>query len=254
MLDAIKRTIEPPYKLHDLYSIFVALFVMLLLPLTVYQVTNLRDDRSNAALFPSANSNESISVAISSLKSGQVASGKIDLTIESSTETSSIAYVGLYSGNLLLATITNPSNANNFTTKVTWDTTKEPNGQVALFATATDSNGSSNSSTKLSAVIANNDTTPPSISFSNLNDGDYLGGTSFPLKLLVSDDTGISLVEVSLDGQIVQRFDKVPYEFNLDIANLAPGNHTFKAFATDYLGNKTSQMIKVYRGVGVIKG
>lgn len=253
MINALKQTIEPPYKPQDLYSIFVALFLMLLLPLTVYQITNLRANRSNASVFLNSKLNKNISVFISSLKDNQTVSGKIDVTIKANNETDSITSINLYSDNLLLATINNPSNANSLTTKVNWDTTKETNGKKTLFATATSNDGNYNNSTNINVFIINNDSNPPSVSFSNVNNGSYLSGNFSRIELSASDDFGISLVEVSLDNKIVSRFTKVPYEFNLDLSNLNPGNHYLQARAVDYLGNETSQTIEVYKGVSAIK-
>lgn len=253
MLNAIRQTIEPPYKPQDLYSVFIALFLMLLLPLTVYQVTNSRDDRSNASILPGIGVNKNILVSIGPLKDDQTVSGKVNVTVGASNETDSIASVSLYSDNLLLATINNPSNANSFTTNVSWDTTKELNGKKALFAVAASNNGEYNNSTKINVLIANSDSNPPSVSFSNINDGDYIFGNSSRIKLLANDDFGISLVEVSLDNEIVKRFTKVPYEFNLNLSDVKPGNHSLEARALDYLGNETSQTIEVYKGVSAIK-
>ena len=49
MFEELKKTFAPPYNIRDLYSIFISLFIMLAIPLTVLQITSIRDNRSSAS-------------------------------------------------------------------------------------------------------------------------------------------------------------------------------------------------------------
>lgn len=253
MFDIIKETIEPPYKALDLYSIFVAVFIMLLIPLTVIEATKASDNRTIAASFNTQKSNPDIKVSINSPEYNDSVQGVVELTVSANDDKDTISAINLYVGNQLLAIVKNPSTANQFTTKVSWDTTKSTNGKKTLYALAFNSKTEQNSSETVPVYVSNIDVTPPSLSFSNINDGDYLLGNSFFVKLDASDENGVSLVELGLDNTIIKRFTKVPYEFNVDISNLAPGNHTFSARALDYAGNENKTQVVFYRGVKNLK-
>ncbi len=253
MFDLIKEIIEPPYKALDLYSIFIAVFIMLFIPLTVIEATQASDNRTNAANLSIQKNNLDIRVKINSPKNNALVQGSVDVTISASDDNDTISAINLYLGNQLLAIVKNPSTANQFMAKVSWDTTKITNGKKTLSAIAFNSTSEQNFSDALPVYVSNTDITPPSISFSNISDGDYLSGNSFLVKLDANDENGVSLVEVSLDNKVIKTFTKVPYETNVDLSNLAPGNHTFSARAVDYAGNENKTSIVFYRGVKNLK-
>ncbi len=249
MLDAIKKTLDPPYNSRDLYSIFVSLFLMLLIPLTVLESTKVTDNRSSAATIPN---NPAINVSIVSPQKNDNVTGVVDVVIEASDENDTIASINLYANRQLLAEVKNPSTDNKFTAKVSLDSAKFVNGKQTLVAIAINQAGEQNTSETVTVTSANQDITPPTVSFKNLNDGEYLSGNSYLVKASASDDNGVSLVKVSVDNSVVKQFSKVPYNFSLDLTKLKPGNHTITIKATDFSGNQSSSQVGVYRGVKTI--
>lgn len=251
MFDEIKKTIAPPYNAGDLYSIFIALFIMVSIPLTVLSVTNSRDNRSSASVFDntSTNINSDIKVRITSPNDTDNVSGAVNVAVEASDETDSVSQIIISSGNKTLATINNPSSSSKFTASFAWDTTKERNGSMGLTATAVNSSGQKNISSTINLTVTNVDSIPPSVSFNQPNEGAYLSGDNYFVKINADDNLGLGFVELSLDNKIVKRFSKAPYEIRLDLTSVQPGNHTLSARAVDLSANETVSSVTVYRGV-----
>ncbi len=249
MLELIKRTIEPPYNARDLYSIFGALFIMLLIPLTVFEATKAQDDRTSAATLRIQRLNQDINIKITSPRNNDLVKGTVEVSIEASDAKDNISSISLYSGKNLLAIVKNTSPTNIFTTKVTYDTTKEKNGSQSLIAYGYNTAGEQNKSSSVSITLTNSDTTIPSVSFSNLKDGDYLAGSRFFAKIIANDETGVSLVSVYLDNTLQKQFLKIPYETFIDLSKTTPGNHTLSAKALDFAGNEATVSVGFYKGV-----
>lgn len=249
MFDLIKKTIRPPYKSRDLYSIFVALFIMLLIPLTVLQATKAQDDRTNASVLPAQKLNQDIIVKITTPVNNETVKDTIDVSVEASDAKDNISSINLYFGNKLLAIVKNPSLTNSFTTKISFDTTKEKNGPNSLAAFAYSSSGEQNKSDSVAISLSNSDNTPPAVSFDNLKDGSYVSGSSFLAKVTARDESGISLVSIYLDESLQRKFVKVPYTTSIDLSNITPGNHTLTAKARDTAGNETKTSVEFYKGV-----
>lgn len=254
MFDEIKKTITPPYNTGDLYSIFIALFIMVTIPLTVLQVTNARDNRSEASIFanPTANINSDIKVRISTPNDTDSVSGAVNVAVDASDEEDTISQIIIISGGKTLATINNSSSSSKFTASFSWDTTKERNGSTILSATAVNSLGQKNNSSTINLTLANIDTTSPQVSFNQPNEGAYLSGTNYFVKINADDNLGLGFVELSLDNKVVKKFFKAPYELRLDLTSVAPGNHLLSARAVDLSANATISSVKVYRGVKAI--
>jgi len=251
MLDQIKKTIAPPYNASDLYSIFFALFIMVAIPITVMEVNNSRDNRSSASVFEdlSNNTNSEIKVKIILPKTLENVSGAVDVSVTATYEAGTISQLIINSDTKVLATINNPSTSSKFTTSFSWDTTKERNGTTNLFATAINSTGQKNDSNTVKLIVANIDTTKPSVSFNRPNEGSYLSGDNYFVKINADDNLGLGFVELSLDNKIVKTFSKALYEFRVDLTALPPGNHLLSARAVDLSNNETVSRVTVYRGL-----
>lgn len=226
---------------------------MFLIPLTIIEVTKAEDNLTTALSFAGQKNNPDIKVSISSPKYNDSVQGLVDVVVTANDINDTISAINLYLGNQLLAIVKNPSTANQFMAKVSWDTTKVVNGKKTLSAIAFNSRSQQNSSDTVPVQLSNTDSTPPNVSFSNINDGDYLSGNNFFVKLEASDANGIALVKVSLDGTTIKRFSKVPYEFGIDISKLTPGNHVLSSQALDYIGNESKAQVVFYRGLKNIK-
>ncbi len=249
MLELIKKTIEPPYNARDLYSIFAALFIMLLVPLTVLESTKAQDDRTSAATLPIQKLNQDINVDITSPRNNDLVKGSVDVSVEASNTKDNISSISLYLNKKLLAIVKNPSPTNVFATRVTIDTTKEKNGIQSLIAYGYNSVGEQNRSSSVSINLVNLDTTLPSVSFSNLKDGDYLSNTSFFVKVIANDETAISSISIYLDKTLLRQFSKIPYETFIDLSKTTPGNHVLSAKAIDFAGNESTVNVEFYKGV-----
>lgn len=249
MLDLIKQTLEPPYNSRDLYSIFVALFLMLLIPLTVIESTKTRDNRSSAAEIDRQSINTLINVKMSSPENNAFLSGPVLVKVQANTQDQPITRISLYLGNKLLATSNNPVSSNTFDSQFTVDTAKEKNGKYTLKAWAYNSLGQKNSTSSLVVNFQNLDTTPPIVSFQTIKDGDYISGGSLLVKTEASDDKGIASVAIYIDSKLKKQFDRIPFNFDLDLSEILPGNHTLSALATDISGNVGKVDIKFYKGV-----
>ncbi len=64
MISHVRRVINPPYTNKDLISIFVALFIMLAIPLTVLQVTIQRDQSVGAQTSEKSVKNDSLAPTV----------------------------------------------------------------------------------------------------------------------------------------------------------------------------------------------
>jgi len=98
------------------------------------------------------------------------------------------------------------------------------------------------------------DTTSPVLSIVSPEDGDNLGGL-VEFTADASDDppgTGISHVELIVDGNVVATLDAPPYSIDLDTTTLNDSLHTFAAAAYDNVGNMSMRLCP--RGIVLFKG
>jgi|GEM_PF-489960 len=118
----------------------------------------------------------------------------------------------------------------------------EGSNQIAVTATdATLREGSASVGVTL-------DTTSPTLSIVSPQEGDNIGGL-VEFTADASDDppgTGISHVELSVDGDVVATPDAPPFSTDFDTTVLNDGLHTFSATAYDNVGNTKTVSISVY--------
>lgn len=84
------------------------------------------------------------------------------------------------------------------------------------------------------------DTTPPTVSITVPGDGATVD-PGFPIVVQASDDVGVALVELEIDGQLVGRTSMAPYEFTAP-DTIEPGSHTIKATAYDVFNQATASI------------
>jgi len=88
------------------------------------------------------------------------------------------------------------------------------------------------------------DTTPPSVGFIYPNSGMGLSGV-VTVQISATDNTGVSIVDLSVDGTPIGSTAISPYAFQWDSRLAANGSHSFSARATDLRGNVSAASITV---------
>lgn len=88
------------------------------------------------------------------------------------------------------------------------------------------------------------DTTGPLVSFTYPYDGSIISGQIL-LTINATDDIGVELVEIYIDGYRNASEAFPPYGLYIDTKELTNGPHTFKAIAYDRSNNKTEESITV---------
>lgn len=247
MFEDIKKTFLPPYNSKDLFSIFITVFIMISIPLTVLQLSNTGDLRTVASSETLINSE--LKVTINSPKNETEVSGMVSVEVEAKNQTSSLSSIRLTVDGKILATLNNPNNSNNMSSTFSWDTTKGPNGAKTLIATVVDDKLRTQTSTPVSVMVANSDSQLPSVGFNQPADGEYLSGASYLVKINASDNLAVNQVRLELDGKLVKTFNKVPYTYDLGLTSLKTGSHELKATAIDFGGNSSSVTLNFYKGV-----
>jgi subtilisin family serine protease len=86
------------------------------------------------------------------------------------------------------------------------------------------------------------DTIPPTIAFTYPNNGTTVSGV-FTFQISASDNTGVSAVDLSVDGTSIGTTAASPYAFQWDSRLVANGSHSFSARATDLRGNISTASI-----------
>jgi len=84
------------------------------------------------------------------------------------------------------------------------------------------------------------DTTPPSVSLTAPTNGATVPA-AIPMTATAGDDTGVQRVDFLVDGSVVGSDTSAPYE--LVTSQVAAGNHTLSATATDTSGNSASSQV-----------
>jgi len=88
------------------------------------------------------------------------------------------------------------------------------------------------------------DTTPPAVSFSSPAAGATVSLT-FSVQVTASDNVGVNLVSLSVDGTLVGGDNAAPYTFSWNTTAASNGTHTLMATASDAAGNTTNTSITV---------
>ena len=105
------------------------------------------------------------------------------------------------------------------------------------------SGGEQTAVTPVSATPAN-DTQGPSLSAILLEGSPLIDGMALPdsgfVTVDMADQSGISYVAFSFNGQLVRKDYSSPYSAYIDIHDLADGSYTLEISATDTLGNTTT--------------
>lgn len=87
------------------------------------------------------------------------------------------------------------------------------------------------------------DVRPPTISFTNIKNGDVLKGIT-TLKINAKDDSGESpVVSLLVDKSLKLVQNRPPYDYDLDTTSYTDGDHEIRSFAFDGAGNKSDAAV-----------
>jgi fibronectin type 3 domain-containing protein len=86
------------------------------------------------------------------------------------------------------------------------------------------------------------DTTKPTVSFASPASGSTVSGI-VTAAANASDDTGVTKVELSLDGSLKMTDSSAPYNYSFDSKTLSNGSHTLSAKAYDAAGNTNTASV-----------
>ncbi|WP_020589442.1 S8 family serine peptidase [Desulfobacter curvatus] len=181
-------------------------------------------------------------VAITSIQGGALVSGGITVDV-SATDDGGVALVELYvDGVLLDEDITSPYS-------FFWDTTTYANGTYELVAVAYDTVGNQGVSEVISVSVENvifEDTEAPAVTITSPGDGASIGNLETVLAS-ASDDSGISRMELFLDGELKAVKYATELKWNWNTRKLSNGAYTLSVKAFDTAGNEGVHTITVYK-------
>ena len=173
-------------------------------------------------------------VAISTPAYNSTVSGQVLVNVDASDNVG-VTQVTLYAnGQMVGSDSTAPY-------EFSWDSTSVPNGNATLTAYAYDAAGNTGISSGIVVNVQNQttvvDTTPPSVSILVPSESQTTVSGSVTITASAVDDTGITKVELYVNGKLAGSDSTAPYEFIWDSTNVPNGNATFTAYAYDAAGN-----------------
>ncbi len=123
---------------------------------------------------------------------------------------------------------------------ITLDASNASEGDYKLIAIAYDTAGQT-SQAEITITVKHgsepSDNTPPSVSITSPQNGQVVSG-NITVEVAASDsESGISKVELYVDGNKVGEDTSAPYNFSIDTTTLSDGQHTLVAKAYDTAGN-----------------
>jgi hypothetical protein len=128
---------------------------------------------------------------------------------------------------------------------IVWDTTKTSNGKHTLTAVAFDTTGASGISGSVPVVVANGNSTQPSISITSPTSGSTVSGT-INVAAATSGFNGVPSVQFTLDGAgLGFGILRSPYIAPWDTTITGNGSHILQAIASDTAGNTSSASVRI---------
>ena len=172
------------------------------------------------------------SVAITSPQNNTTVNGSLTVSVSAADE-GGVDRVALYvNGELLSADTTSP-----YTFE--WDTYGYANSDHELMAVAYDSAGNDGWSSVITVTVANesaDDTTAPVVAITSIQGGALVSG-GVTVDVSATDEGGVALVELYLDGELLDEDITSPYAFFWDTPAYANGTYDLVALAYDTAGN-----------------
>lgn len=181
-------------------------------------------------------------VSFSAPAAGASVSGTVNVQL-SATDNVGVTSAMLFVDGVYFATASAPYS-------ISWNTATVANGQHTLLATASDAAG--NTATAQRNVTVNNsmaDTVPPTIAITSPTDQWIVSGsrTNLQVRVNVSDNVGVSRVELYIDGVLRSVSTVTPFTTAWNTRTTPSGAHVLRCRAYDAAGNMgLSQQITVY--------
>jgi hypothetical protein len=153
------------------------------------------------------------------------------------TDDRGVSRVEFYANSRLIGSVTSPPY------EYAWNTTLTANGLYDLTARAYDTSGLVTTSSAWVPVSLANDLTPPTVSLTKPTAG-QMTNSDLSLAVTASDDIGLSLLEVYVDGQLAnsQAYNLVwnaNWNSTWSLSGASQGAHTVFARAVDGAGRST---------------
>ena len=242
MANSFKTLLLPPYQPLELYSIFITLFIITILPLLVLELSiGTQNQVKNSSAVA-----QTMSVQITLPDSKNVLTGTKTLLLEARDQ-NPITSVNLLVGDTIYATIHNPNFSNHMMTKLEFDSTQFKNGEKTLTVSATNNLDESSSSPAVKVIIANSDNSAPVVSFEDITDGSLIKSSQMAININASDDAAIDQVKLSIDGQLIKTFTKAPFSYMWELSGVKSGTHKLSATAKDLTGNTKTTEISIFK-------
>jgi len=181
------------------------------------------------------------SVAITSPQNDATVNGSLTVSV-SATDEGGVDRVELYvDGELLSSDTTSPYT-------FPWDTYGYANSGHELSAVAYDTAGNAGWSNVITVTVANesdDDTQAPVVAITSIQGGALVSG-GITVDVSATDEGGVALVELYLDGVLLEEDISSPYAFFWDTTAYANGTYALVAVAYDTAGNQgVSEAINV---------
>ncbi|ACN15734.1 putative alkaline serine protease (subtilase family protein) [Desulforapulum autotrophicum HRM2] len=181
------------------------------------------------------------SVAITSPQNDTTVNGSLTVSV-SATDEGGVDRVELHvNGELLSSDTTSPYT-------FSWDTYGYANSDHELMAVAYDTAGNAGWSSVITVTVANesdDDTQAPVVAITSIQGGALVSG-GITVDVSATDEGGVALVELYLDGVLLDEHITSPYAFFWDTTAYANGTYALVAVAFDTAGNQgVSEAINV---------
>jgi hypothetical protein len=181
------------------------------------------------------------SVSITSPTNGSTVSGTVSIQV-SATDNVAVASVSLTVDGTTIGTSSTAPYSFSWTAS---------SGTHTIVATAKDAAGNSaTNSISVSQNVVSADVTAPAVSITSPASGSSVSGT-VSVSVNASDNVGVKSVTLSVDGTIVSTLTATPYNFSWNTTNVADGNHSVSAKATDAAGNTNTSTITVAKNTTI---
>lgn len=180
-----------------------------------------------------------VTVNLTSPIDGATVSGSVDVSADPSSD-AGVTQVEFFVDGSSIAIDTDGSDG----WMTTWDSTAVADGDYAVSATATDTDGQTASDSV--NVIVDNVDDPPAVAITNPADGTTVSG-SVDVTADASDDNGVSKVEFFVDGSSIgiDTDGSDGWTATWDTTAYADADHKVSATATDSAGQTTSDSVTV---------
>lgn len=183
-------------------------------------------------------------VAITSPQEGSVLDGTVIVGVSASDDVG-VAGVELYMNGSLV------HSESSGTLYFSWDTTTSPEGNYILSALAYDTSGNIGTSPAVMVEVkrtAETAETPtlPTVVISSPRDGAWISNKEV-IQVSASDEDGISLIEVYIDGTLIMSRSSSAFSVNWNTRRESKGEHIIMAKAYDLKGDVGTCSVTVYK-------